>query len=149
VLAALLSEGGVLSFGSIVGFGAILGIALRNAFTMMGAYRRLEQHDGQTSRAELVQRSTQERSAPVLMMAITTALAFLPLVLFGNIAGLEIVHPMAVIVLGGLVTTTLLTLVGVPAMYLLFGAAPESNFDLVGEIPASVVTEVSLLTMRR
>jgi len=149
VLAALLSEGGLLSFGSIVGFGAILGIALRNAFTMMGAYRRLEQHDGQASRAELVQRSTQERSAPVLMMAITTALAFLPLVLFGNITGLEIVHPMAVIVLGGLVTTTLLTLVGVPAMYLLFGAAPESNFDLVGEIPASVVTEVSLLTMRR
>ena len=148
VLAAFLTGGGLLSFGSIVGFAAVLGIAVRNAFTLVSRYRYLEQHDGEASRAELALRGAQERSAPVLMMAITTALAFLPLALFGNIAGLEIVHPMAVVVLGGLVTTTVLTLVGVPAMYLLFGAAPARDIDLVVEVPATAVTELAVINSR-
>jgi len=148
VLAAFLTGGGLLSFGSIAGFVAVLGIAVRNAFTLVSRYRHIEQRRGETSRAELVQRGTQERSAPVLMIAITTALAFLPLVLFGNIAGLEIVYPMAIVVLGGLVTTTLLTLVGVPAMYLLFGAAPARDMDFVVEVPATVITGVEVITAR-
>ena len=140
VLAAFLTDGGLLSFGSIVGFVAVLGIALRNVFTLVSRYRHLEQHHGGTSRAELVQRGTQERSAPVLMIVLITAVAFLPLVLFGNIAGLEIVRPMAIVVLGGLMTTMLLTLVGVPAIYLLFGAATERDIDLVEALPAAVIT---------
>jgi Cu/Ag efflux pump CusA len=88
--------------------------------------------------AELIQRGTQERSAPILMTAGATALIFLPLALFGNIAGLEIVHPMAIVILGGLVTTTLLTVVGVPAMYLLFGAAREPELE---ELEVTVGTQ--------
>lgn len=128
-LAAYFTGDGVLSLGSIVGFVAVFGIAVRNALTLISRYRHLEQHEGATFGAELVQRATRERSAPILMSAATTGLALLPLALFGNIAGLEIVQPMALVILGGLVTTTLLSLVGVPAMYLLFGTAREPELE--------------------
>jgi CzcA family heavy metal efflux pump len=135
VLAAYLTNGGLLSFGSIVGLIALLGIAARSGITLVSRYRYLEQHEDEILGAELVQRGTGERFAPILMTAATTGLAFLPLAIFGNIAGLEIVHPMAIVVLGGLVTTTLFTLVGIPAMYLLFGAAREPE---LGDLPMTV-----------
>lgn len=124
VLAALLG-GGILSFGSLVGFITVLGIAARNSIVLIRRYQQLEQHEGESLGAQLVQRGTRERIAPILMTAITTGLAFLPLVIFGNIPGYEILHPMAVIVLGGLVTSTLLTLLVIPALYLDFGGSPE------------------------
>jgi len=80
------------------------------------------------------------------MIAISAALVFLPSALFGNIAGLEIVHPLAIVVLGGLVTTTLLSLVGVPAMYLLFGGAAEQDLELVEEFPGTVITDNRVFT---
>lgn len=141
VLAAFLTAGGLLSLGSIVGFVAVLGIAVRNGMTLVSRYRDLEQHEGETFGAELVRRGTQERSAPILMSAVTTALAFLPLAFFGNIAGLEIVYPIAVVVLGGLVTATLFALVGVPATYALFGAAREPELE---ELPVTVAAEEEL-----
>ena len=64
------------------------------------------------------------------MTALTTAAAMLPLVLLGNIAGLEIVHPIAVVILGGLVSATLFNLYLVPALYLRFGAGREPDLDL-------------------
>jgi CzcA family heavy metal efflux pump len=137
VLAAWLTGGGSLSFGSIVGFIAVLGIAVRNMITMISRYRQLEKENGETFGAELVQAGTREQSAPVLMTAIATALAFLPLAVLGNVAGLEIVHPMAIVVLGGLVTATLYTLAGVPAIYSLFGTKREPELDLA----VTVVTE--------
>ncbi len=130
VLAAFLS-GGLLSLGSIIGFFALLGIAVRNSISLVSRYRHLERDEDETvSTGGLVQRGTSERSGPILMAAVTTALAFSPLALFGNIAGLEIVHSMAIVVLGGLVTTTLFTLAGVPAIYLLFGVKYEPDLDL-------------------
>jgi Cu/Ag efflux pump CusA len=140
VLAAFLTDDGLLSFGAIVGFVVVLGIAVRNAITLVSRYRHLEEQSGGAFGAELVQRGTREQSAPILMTAVTAALVFLPLASFGNIAGLEIVHPMAIVVLGGLVTATLFTLVGVPAMYLLFGGAREPDLDLVEELPVAVAT---------
>ena len=129
VLAVFLTDGGLLSLGSIVGFVAVLGIAVRNGLTLVNRYRHLEQVEGEAFGPELVQRATQERSAPILMTALTTALGFLPLAFFGSVAGLEIAHPIAIVVVGGLVTTTLFTLAGVPAMYLLFGPAREPEFE--------------------
>jgi CzcA family heavy metal efflux pump len=129
VLAVFLTEGGLLSLGSIVGFVAVLGIAVRNGITLVSRYRQLEQHDGGTFGAELVRRGTREQATPILTTAVTTALAFLPLALFGNIAGLEIMEPMAIVILGGLVTTTLFSLIGVPATYVLFGAAREPELE--------------------
>jgi Cu/Ag efflux pump CusA len=116
----------------------VLGIAVLNLITMVNRYRKLEQQNGDAFDHDLVIRSTREQSAPILMTAVITALAFSPLAFFGNIAGLEIVHPMAMVVLGGLVSTILYTMIGVPAMYLMFGAAREAELELV---PALVSTE--------
>ena len=141
VLAAFLTGGGLLSFGSLVAFLALFGIAVRNAVTLLDRCRRLEQEEGLPFGRELVQRAAEERSGPVLLAAIATALALGPFALAGNIAGLEMVQPMAVVVLGGLVTTTLLSLVGFPAIYLLFGAAREPELGLAEELPAAVLAE--------
>ncbi len=111
---------------------------MRNGVTLVNRYRHLEQHDGEVFGAELVRRGTRDQSAPILMTAVTTALAFLPLAVFGDIAGLEIMRPMAVVILGGLVTTTLFSLVGVPAMYVLFGATREPELE---DLSATVVSE--------
>jgi Cu/Ag efflux pump CusA len=130
VLVVFLTNGGLLSFGTIAGFVMVLGIVVRNAITLASRYRHLEEQSGRTFDAELVERGTREQSAPILMTAVTVALVFLPLAFFGKVAGLEIAHPMAIIALGALVTATLFTLVGVPAMYLLFGGAREPDLDL-------------------
>jgi Cu/Ag efflux pump CusA len=136
VLVASLS-GGVLSLGSIIGLLAVLGISVRNCILMVSRYRHLEHKEDMPAGADLVERGTGERSGPVLMAAATTALALFPLALFGNVAGLEIVHPMAIVVLGGLVTTTWFTLAGVPAIYLLLGGKiePEIELELRDAVP--------------
>ncbi len=128
VLTAFLTNGGLLSF-TILGLIAVLGIVVRNSILLIGRYRNRER-EGEEFGAELVQRITQERSAPIFMTAVATALALLPLALFGNIAGLEIVHPIVIVVLGGLVTATIYTLAAVPALYVLFGAAREAELEL-------------------
>jgi Cu/Ag efflux pump CusA len=97
---------------------------------VVSRYRHLERDEDEPVSVDLVQRGTSERSGPILMAAATIALALFPLALFGNIAGLEIVHPMAIVVLGGLVTTTGFTLAGVPAIYLLFGGKREPDLEL-------------------
>ena len=93
--------------------------------------QHLERHEGQAFGDELVLRGAGERFAPVLTSVVTTALVFAPLALAGRIAGLEIVQPMAVVVLGGLVSTTLLTLFVVPALYGRFGARSEPDLSMV------------------
>jgi CzcA family heavy metal efflux pump len=139
-LAVLLTERGFFSLGSIAGFIVLMGIAMRNALVLFSHYRQLE-GKGEAFSAALVARGTEEQSAPILMNAITTALAFLPFAFFGSIAGLEVAHPMAIVVLGGLVTTTLVSLVGVPAMCVFCGTAvAEPDMELVEDVPANVVT---------
>jgi Cu/Ag efflux pump CusA len=140
VVAVVATGGGLLSFGSIAGFLGVLGLAVRNVVTLVNHYRQLEQQNAGASPAELVLRGTSDYSAPTLLSALATALVFLPFALRGNVAGLEIIQPMAVVVLGGLVTTTLMALVGAPALYLLFGVSREPELDLA-ELPATVVTE--------
>jgi CzcA family heavy metal efflux pump len=112
---------GVISLGALVGFFTVLGIAARNGILMITHFQHLERHEGETFGAELVLRGARERLAPILMTASATGLALLPLVLFGEIPGHEIEHPMAVVILGGLITSTLLNLFVVPALYLRFG----------------------------
>jgi CzcA family heavy metal efflux pump len=126
VLAALLG-GGILSLGSLVGLLAVLTIAVRNALVMTTHFQHLEQHEGETFRAARILRGSCERLAPILTTAATTALAFLPMAFLGDIAGLEIVHPAAVVVLGGLVTSTLVSLFVVPVLYARFGSSPEAD----------------------
>jgi Cu/Ag efflux pump CusA len=121
VLAALLANDGVLSLGSLVGFLTILGVAARNGIMLISHYQHLEEFEGVPFGPELVLRGARERVAPIMMTALTAGLALIPLVLAGDIPGHEIEHPMAIVVLGGLITSTLVNLFVVPALYLVYG----------------------------
>jgi Cu/Ag efflux pump CusA len=126
VLAAWLGDG-VISLGSIVGFLTILGIAARNGIMMITHFQHLERYEGETFGPALVLRGAKERLSPILMTTLTTGLALVPLVIAGNLPGHEIEHPLAVVVLGGLVTSTLLNLFLVPSLYLKFGRSKNGN----------------------
>ena len=126
VLAAYTGDG-IISLGSLVGFLTVLGIAARNGIMMINHFQHLERHEGEGFGPTLVLRGARERLAPILMTAATTGLALVPLVVAGDIPGNEIEHPMAVVILGGLVTSTLLNLFVVPSLYLRFGQPGESG----------------------
>jgi CzcA family heavy metal efflux pump len=121
VLAAYFASNGILSLGSLVGFLTILGVAARNGIMLISHYQHLEEHEGEPFGPQLVRRGSRERIAPIMMTALTAGLALVPLVIAGNIPGHEIEHPMAIVILGGLVTSTLVNLFIVPALYLRFG----------------------------
>ena len=120
VLAAFLT-GGVLSLGSLVGFLTILGVAARNGIMLISHYQHLQEFEGETFGLGLVRRGAKERIAPIMMTALTAGLALIPLAIAGSIPGNEIEHPMAIVILGGLVTSTLVNLFVVPSLYLRFG----------------------------
>jgi Cu/Ag efflux pump CusA len=115
--------GGIVSLGSLVGFLAVVAIAARNGILLINHYQRL-QEEGVPFGPELIRRGARERFAPIVMTALATALAVLPLVIAGTLPGHEIEHPMAIAILGGLVTATLINLFIVPALYLRFGSSP-------------------------
>ncbi len=121
LFAAYFFGGGMISLGSLVGFLTILGIATRNGIMMISHFQHLEEQEGMQFGPDLVMRGAKERIAPIMMTALTTGLALVPLVIAGNIPGHEIEHPMALVILGGLVTSTLLNLFVVPTLYLRFG----------------------------
>jgi CzcA family heavy metal efflux pump len=125
VLAAY-AVGGLISLGSLVGFFTVMGIAARNGILMINHYQHLERYEGETFGPALVLRGARERLSPILMTALATGLAVVPLVIRGTIPGHEIEHPLAVVILGGLFTSTLLNLFVVPSLYLRFGK-PKSQ----------------------
>jgi CzcA family heavy metal efflux pump len=112
---------GIISLGSLVGFLTILGIAARNGIMMINHFQHLERFEGEPFGPALVVRGARERLLPILMTTLACGLALVPLVIAGSIPGHEIEHPMAIVILGGLVTSTLLNLFVVPALYLRFG----------------------------
>jgi CzcA family heavy metal efflux pump len=132
VLAAYMGDG-VLSLGSLVGFLTVLGIAARNGILMINHFQHLEDVEGEPFGVGLVLRGARERLAPILMTATTTGLALAPLVFVGPIPGNEIEHPMAVVILGGLVTATLINLFVVPPLYLRFAARKATAEPVAAE----------------
>ena len=106
----------VLSIASLVGFITLFGIAVRNGILLVNHYRQLEEHEG-CNVLEAIQRGSMERLVPILMTALTAAFALLPIVLEGDRPGNEILSPLSVVILGGLLTSTFLNLVLVPAGY--------------------------------
>jgi CzcA family heavy metal efflux pump len=115
---------GVLSLGSLVGFLTVFGIAARNGILMISHFQHLERFEDEAFGPGLVLRGASERLAPILMTASATGLALVPLAVPGAIPGHEIEHPMAIVILGGLVTATLLNLFVLPSLYLRFGKRP-------------------------
>ena len=133
VMGAFLS-GGILSLGSLVGFVTVLGIAARNGIMLVSHYQHLQREEGDSFGPQLVLRGAQERLAPILMTALCAGLVLLPLVLAGNRPGYEIEHPLAVVILGGLITSTAMNLLLLPSLYLRWGRATSEN-----RVPLSIV----------
>ena len=113
--------GGTISLGSLVGFFTVLGIAARNGIMMINHFQFLERFEGEAFGPELVIRGARERLSPILMTALATGLALVPLAIAGDLPGHEVEHPLAIVVLGGLLTSTLLNLFILPSLYLRFG----------------------------
>ena len=139
VIAVWLGGDSVLSLGSLVGFLTVFGIAARNGILMISHFQRLEIKEGIPHGPALVLQGAQERLAPILMTATATALALVPLAVAGSIPGHEIEHPMAVVILGGLVTSTLLNLFVLPSLYLRFGESRSARRS----VPARASTQGS------
>ena len=118
--------GGIMSLGSLIGFLTVFGIAARNGILMISHFQHLEKEEGMEFGPELVLRGASERLAPILMTALATGLAIVPLAVAGSIPGHEIEHPMALVILGGLFTATLLNLLIIPSLYLKF-AKPKRD----------------------
>jgi len=134
-VAVVYASGGVLDVGALIGGVTLLGITTRNGIMMVSHWQHLHEVEGMLWGPELVFRGARERLAPVLMTALVTGLGLLPLALGAGEAGREIEGPMALVILGGLVTSTVLNLGLMPALYLAFGRAggkPEYRFHLDG-----------------
>src|SRR5207302_7394668 len=115
VVAAYLT-GGVLSLGSLIGFITVLGIAARNGIMLVSHYRHLQRSDSIPFGRELILRGAEERIGPILMTALAAGLGLLPLALSGSKPGYEVEYPMAVVILGGLCSSTRLNLIVLPVL---------------------------------
>ena len=120
VLAALWT-GGVLSLGSFVGFVTLFGVTLRNAIMLASHYRRLVEVEGREWSMETAIRGARERLPSILMTALVTALAMLPIAIGSDNPGREIIGPMAGVIVGGMATSTLLSLLVLPAALARYG----------------------------
>ena len=122
-LVAAVATGGILTLGSLVGFITVFGIAARNQIILVKHYQQLAWDEGKPFGPELILRGARERIAPIMTTALVTGLAVVPFVILGDIPGLEVLQPMAVVILGGLVTSTLLNLFVMPPLCSAFGSA--------------------------
>ena len=124
--------GGVMSVASMIGFVTLFGIATRNGIMLVSHIHHLSEKEGVTNFREAVERGARERLIPILMTALSTGLALIPLALAAGRAGSEIQTPMAIVILCGLMTSTLLNMVVVPTMYLRY-ARPSGLTPTGGE----------------
>ncbi len=119
IFAVVIAADGVINVATMVGFITLFGIAVRNGILLVSRYRSLAA-EGRDPRESIFEGSM-ERLSPILMTALTAGLALIPLALGGGEPGKEIQTPMAIVVLGGLLTSTALNMIVVPALYLRFG----------------------------
>jgi len=136
VLAAFASDR-VISLGSLVGVITILGLSARNGIMLLEHYRHLEREEGEPFGLPLVLRGASERLSPILMTAACAVLALVPILVAGSIPGYEIEHPLAVVIVGGVVSSTLLSLFVTPVLYFRFGRKSDRVSAESGLAPTS------------
>jgi CzcA family heavy metal efflux pump len=132
---------GILSLGALIGFLVLFEIAIRNSIVMVEQFYRLERHQGLAFNAELILRGAGERLGSIMTTALAMAVVLLPSLVMGDVPGLESIRPMAVVVLAGLITTTLFNLFVLPSLYLRYGASRERDLEILppttADAPAS------------
>jgi HME family heavy-metal exporter len=120
-IAALVVTGQSLTVASLVGFISLAGIASRNGILLIAHYLHLVRYEGESFSREMIERAGKERLAPMLMTALTAGIALLPLVMAAGEPGKEILYPVATVIVGGLISSTLLDFFVHPALFWLFG----------------------------
>jgi CzcA family heavy metal efflux pump len=125
-----------ISIATLVGFIAVAGVAARNSIMLLSHYLHLMQHEGENFTKAMVIRGTKERLVPVLMTALSAGIGLIPLVLAADQPGKEILHPVAVVIVGGLITSTLLGLGVTPTVFYTFGRKAAQR-AIENEAPAS------------
>jgi len=125
-----------ISIATLVGFIAVGGVAARNGIMMISHYLHLMKHEGESFSRAMIVRGTLERLVPVLMTALAAGIALIPLVLSAGEPGKEILHPVAVVICGGLISSTLLDLLVTPAAFWLFGRR-AAHHALAQDAPAA------------
>lgn len=125
-LVAVFVAGGHLFLGSALGFLAVLGLAARQSILQVMHYQELQNTEDQSIREEVIVNSAKERMTSIVITSITVILLLLPFLFFGNVSGLEIIYPMAVVIIGGIISAMLYSLFVIPSILALFGV-PEQN----------------------
>ena len=155
-LVAVLAAGGTLSFGSYIALVAVFGLAARGCVYLFARIRELEHERGDAPEADLVLSAARERMGPVVMTAVAAVVVVLPVVIMGSRPGLELIQPTAVVFVGGVITSALVSLFVLPILYLRFGFSaaaaaeepedrPPEFGDLVpgpSEVPGRALTEM-------
>jgi HME family heavy-metal exporter len=130
-VAAILLTGQTLTIASMVGFISLCGIATRNGILLLDHYQHLVKHEGETWSREMIVRAGQERLAPVLMTALTAGIGLVPLAMAAGQPGKEILYPVATVIIGGLISSTLLEFSVRPALFWTIG--PKAGQRIVEE----------------
>ena len=132
-VAALVVTGQSLTVAGMVGFISLSGIASRNGILLIAHYLHLVRYEGEKFTPEMIERAGRERLAPMLMTALTAGIALIPLVLAAGEPGKEILYPVATVILGGLISSTLLDFFVHPALFWLFGRRDAEHEVALGE----------------
>ena len=150
-VAALVITGQTLTVASMVGFISLSGIASRNGILLIAHYLHLVKYEGEQFTPQMIERAGKERLAPMLMTALTAGIALVPLVLAAGEPGKEILYPVATVILGGLISSTLLDFFVHPALFWCFGrrqAESHLHDEKQGDELEGEIQEPAINTLR-
>jgi Cu/Ag efflux pump CusA len=130
-VAYVVASGQVLSVATLIGLIAVLGVAARNAILLIDHYLHLMREEGYSFSPQMIIRAGQERVVPVMMTALTSGIGLVPLALAADQPGRELLYPVATVVIGGLISSTLLDFLVTPGLFWMFGRKEAER--LVGD----------------